>query len=439
MRTPNRIVVLLAGIAMMWAFVEINILSPWLGTPTYLLLVAVAGAGYLAAIVSAFVAREPPSGTFLIVCLVLAAAFRVPLLLTDPGNDVFRYVWDARVQRSGYNPYIVVPSDPALAPLHTDETRRINNADVPTPYPPGAQLFFRLVLQVSERAYAFKIALAICDVVLGVILWRWLIATGVSPGWVIAYAWNPLVILVTSGEGHLDLLGALWLMASVLCLTNGRRLLSTLCFAMAIAVKPLPIVLMPLYWRRVRLRDAAVAAALFAAVYAPYVTGGHFPLGSLGVFLDRFRFNHTVFIVTSALFTGRGAAVVAVIAGLAMAVVLRWRLSVTSAAAWAWPMATALMMSPVVYPWYVVWLAPFLVSVTTFPLLAWSVTVLGTYMVWHLKELGRPWTVPGAVLLFEFGTVIAVGVWVVLSGSKRQEENGDLTGRISNARIARRF
>ena len=41
-----------------------------------------------------------------VVCLAMAAAWRVPFLLVPPGpqDDVLRYVWDGRLQRLGYNP-----------------------------------------------------------------------------------------------------------------------------------------------------------------------------------------------------------------------------------------------------------------------------------------------------------------------------------------------
>ena len=74
---------------------------------------------------------------------VLAALWHFAFLLMPPGpdDDIHRYVWDGRVQRLGYNPYIVVPSDPALAGLHTPETRTLNNPDLPSPYPAGARAF----------------------------------------------------------------------------------------------------------------------------------------------------------------------------------------------------------------------------------------------------------------------------------------------------------
>jgi len=41
------------------------------------------------------------------------------------------------MQRLGYNPYIVVPSDPALASSHTSETRTLNIQKVPSPLSSG--------------------------------------------------------------------------------------------------------------------------------------------------------------------------------------------------------------------------------------------------------------------------------------------------------------
>src|SRR5260370_35573374 len=56
------------------------------------------------------------SNRVLALCLVLAAVWRVPLLLQPPtlSTDVYRYVWDGRVQRLGFDPYIVVAADRAL-------------------------------------------------------------------------------------------------------------------------------------------------------------------------------------------------------------------------------------------------------------------------------------------------------------------------------------
>ena len=59
-------------------------------------------------------------------------------------------------------------------------------------------------------------------------------------------------------------------------------------------------------------------------------------------------------------------------------------------AAWAWPMAIALAFAPVIYPWYLLCLTPFLFSISTLPLAAWTVSALSVYEVWDLSD-----TAPG--------------------------------------------
>src|SRR5207247_8188895 len=93
------------------------------------------------------------------------ALLQIQYLRMTPGldDDSHRYVWDGRVQRFGYDPYVVVPSDPALAGLHTSETRTLNNPEVPSPYPAGAQLFFRVVTAIHESTIAMTVACVLCD------------------------------------------------------------------------------------------------------------------------------------------------------------------------------------------------------------------------------------------------------------------------------------
>jgi len=103
----------------------------------------------------------------LALCLVLAAAWRVPLLLSPPtlSTDVYRYVWDGRIQRLGYDPYLVVPSNSTVQHLHTAETLLMNHPDFPTPYPAVAELFFRVVAMVDDSARAMRSAafLSLCS------------------------------------------------------------------------------------------------------------------------------------------------------------------------------------------------------------------------------------------------------------------------------------
>jgi hypothetical protein len=125
-----------------------------MGEPSFIIPLAVAGIAYLVAIREFFSTPRFPHRV-IVIGLVFAALWHLPFLLMLPGSDddVHRYIWDGRVQRLGYNPYIVVPSDPALGGLHTPETRTLNNPDVPSPYPAGAQLFFRAITAIHESIW----------------------------------------------------------------------------------------------------------------------------------------------------------------------------------------------------------------------------------------------------------------------------------------------
>ena len=389
------------------------------GTPPYLIALAVAGIAYLLA-VREFFRKQRFSRKVVLICLALAALWRIPFLLMPigPDDDIHRYLWDGRVQRLGYNPYNLIPGDPALAGLHTAETRGLNNPEVPTPYPAGAQLFFRAVTTIHESIFAFKMAFVVCDFAIVLLLLDELRRSGQGEHWVLAYAWHPLIALNVVGSGHVDILGALLLLVSAVAIGRSWRMIAAVAFGLAIAVKFLPIVLTPLYWRRVRIRDAFAAAVVFAALYVPFLNGWHAPVGSLGTFLQRFRFNDPVFQALERVTAPQFAAGLAALVGFRTAIGMRRR-SVESPSAFAWPMAASLLCAPVVYPWYLLWLLPFVRSTTTLPIIVWTASIIPTFYVWHLRAVGQPWLVPGWMLLLEYGSVAITAAVIVWLRSRR--------------------
>jgi Glycosyltransferase family 87 len=380
------------------------------GESSFIVPLAFAGLVYLLAIREFFSAPGFPRRV-IVIGLTVAALWHIPFLLQPPGadDDVHRYLWDGRVQRLGYNPYLVVPNDPALAGLHTPETRTLNNPEVPSLYPPGAQLFFRGVTAVHESVYSLKVAFVLCDLAIVFVLLDVLRRSGQATHWVLAYAWNPLLAVEVAGSGHIDIVGALLLLVSVSALARRWRTVAALAFGLAVAVKFLPIVLLPLYWRRVRVRDWALTAAVVSILYLPFLNHGRIPLGSLGTFVQRFRFNDPVFATLERVAAPQLIVGLALIVGFLTAVWIRSKSTALSADACAWPMAATLLCAPVVYPWYLLWLLPFVRSASTVPLIVWTVTIIPTYYVWHLRALGRPWVVPSWIMILEYGSVAIAG------------------------------
>jgi alpha-1,6-mannosyltransferase len=378
------------------------------GELSFIIPLAVAGVAYLFAVREFFSTSTPKlPRRVIVIALVLAALWHLPFLLTPPGadDDIHRYLWDGRVQRLGYNPYIVIPSDPAHAGLHTPDTRSLNNPDVPSPYPPGAELFFRAVTAIHESIFTLKAAFVVCDLTIVFVLLDILHRSGRAAHWVLAYAWNPLLAIEVAGSGHIDIVGVLLLLLSFAALKRRLRTLAALAFGLAVAVKFLPIVLLPLYWRRVRIRDAALAVVAVGILYVPFLDHGKIPIGSLGTYVKTFRFNDPVFAMLERVATPQLLVALAVLIGFLTAICLRSRDHELSSESFAWPMAASLLCAPVVYPWYLLWLLPFLRPASTVPLIIWTVSIVPTFYVWHLRTLGRPWIVPGWIMLLEYGAV----------------------------------
>ncbi len=385
------------------------------GEPSFFIPLAVAGVAYLLAIREFFSTPRFPHRV-IVVGLVLAALCHLPFLLMAPrlDDDIHRYVWDGRVQRLGYNPYIVVPSDPSLAGLHTSETRTLNNPEVPSPYPAGAQLFFRAVTSIHESIFALKVAFVVCDLAIVFVFLDILRCTRQGEHWVLAYAWHPLLAIEVAGSGHVDIVGVLLLLVSVAALVRRWRAVAATSFGLAVSVKFLPIVLLPLYWKRVRMRDGLLATVVVGLLYVPFLNHGGIPIGSLGTYVQRFRFNDPVFATLERVTAPQVVAGLAVLVGFLTAIWMRRKSAEGSLDAFAWPMAASLLCAPVAYPWYMLWLLPFIRSISTVPIMIWTLSIIPTYYVWHLRRVGRPWLVPDWIMMLEYGSVAVAAAIIAL-------------------------
>jgi alpha-1,6-mannosyltransferase len=400
------------------------------GGPGFLACLTLAAIAYLLAVREFFNTSAFPRRV-VIVGFLLAAVWHIAFLRLPPGadDDIHRYVWDGRLQRLGYNPYLVVPSDPAAKNLHTAETRTLNNPDLPSPYPPGAQLFFHAVTAIHQSVSALKVAFVMCEFGLAFVLLDVLRASKTGAHLALVFLWNPLLAVEVAGSGHIDIVGSLLLVISIAALARRWRSIAAVALALSVAVKFLPIVLLPLYWKRVRIRDAMLAVALFALLYVPFLNHGRVPIGSLGTYVQTFRFNGPVFWLLAQFAPPALLAGIAVLVGLVTASWLRRAAPECSPEVFAWPMAATLLFAPVVFPWYLLWLLPFLTSPSTLLIIVWSLSIIPTYVMWHFRTLGRPWgALPDWVMLLEYGCVAIAGVMIAwrhfirLAGSAAQTD-----------------
>ena len=78
-------------------------------------------------------------------------------------------------------------------------------------------------------------------------------------------------------------------------------------------------------------------------------------------------------------------------------------------------MAASLVFAPAVFPWYLLWLLPFVTSASTLLIIVWTVSIIPAYVMWHRQSLGRGWgALPGWAMLLEYGClgVAAALIWL---------------------------
>jgi len=175
-------------------------------------------AGLLAIAATRIGEHLPPRALWLI--LGLALVLRVFALWFEPllSTDIYRYIWDGKVQAAGINPYRYVPADPMLSAMRDEAIfPHINRADYAvTIYPPVAEFFFLLITRFGTSTTVMRLALLGCEAAgVGIIILV-LMQLRLPVTRVVAYAWHPLPIWEIANSGHVDAL-MMFLMLLGLC------------------------------------------------------------------------------------------------------------------------------------------------------------------------------------------------------------------------------
>lgn len=248
----------------------------------FLKLVVVQIVIYLAA--AWLILRTKDSRPLLVLGLIFAALFRLSIIFYPPylSDDIYRYVWDGRVQAAGINPYRYKPADESLAALRDDKIYpNINRRDsAQTIYPPVAQAVFFLITRFSDSVTWMKAAMVAFEFIAIFAIVQLLVSFGFARQRVLIYAWHPLVVWEFAGSGHLDSLAIAFIALALLSRRKHADSLTGLLLACATCVKFFPAVLFPaLYMRRSWRMPLAFMATILAA-YLPYISVG--PMGVLG-------------------------------------------------------------------------------------------------------------------------------------------------------------
>ncbi|MGQ0685662.1 hypothetical protein [Bradyrhizobium sp.] len=241
-------------------------------------------AGLLAIVATSLAERSQP-GRALWLIIGLAIALRAYVLLFDPflSSDVYRYVWDGRVQAAGINPYRYMPADEALVFLRDGMVfPHINRADTAvTIYPPVAQFFFFIVTRFGESVTVMRLALLGCEAVTVTLIMLLLRRMNRPVTRVVAYLWHPLPLWEIANSGHVDALMVVLMMLGLWIALTGHALRGAVLIACSVLVKPYVAPVLAGIWRPWDLKMPLVVIAAIALCYLPYMSVGWGVLGFL--------------------------------------------------------------------------------------------------------------------------------------------------------------
>src|SRR5216684_3186278 len=376
--------------------------AAWLGVgllAAHPVVVAVLFVLYLAAAWLVSV-RILPTKKALAVVLGFGLLFRALVLPTPVylSSDLFRYLWDGRVQLAGVNPYRYAPSAPELAHLRDGEIHpRINRPAARTIYPPAAQWLFALSAALAPGSIVgWRLLLLLFDGATVAMLLLLLRRLGVPPTAVIIYAWSPLVVFEGVQAGHVEAAMIPLILLALLLRQTGSLVLAGVALGVAMLMKLYPAVLLPAWWRRDDWRFPAATAATVGLGYLSYVAA--LGAGALGFLPEYLASPEDHNIGLRALLTYPFGFTGEVARGVAMALLFAARAGTLAVGSYLLLVPTAM------HPWYVVWVVPFL-CVRPSPAWLWfSGAVTLSYVAYVVTPAPLPWW----AWLLEYGPLYAL-------------------------------
>lgn len=337
--------------------------------------------------------RDRVGGTAVIWGVAILARLVLFPLPPELSGEVYRYLWDGVVQLGQINPYRYAPSDPALAHLHTAWHALLEHPDTITPYPPLAQWAFLALAVAGGAVFQAKLLWLGFDLGTAWLLGRVAHITGRSRRLTqLLWLWSPLLLVEVAWNAHLEPLALFPMVLFVLLARSPVG--SATAAVLGGLVRPVVFLALPAGTRRLGLRFGAAAAGVLAAVHLPYVAAGVSPYGGALASLWSGQFMAGPFLLLESGLPGqapaRWAALACVLGVVVWTVGARFR----PERALLWTVGAALLFTPVLRPWFALWILPVAALRLSLPWLAF--TGLAYLGYWGVEgyQLGGEWAQP---------------------------------------------
>lgn len=283
-------------------------------------------------------------------------------LETVGSEDIYRYIWDGKVQANSINPYLYSANDSALVHLHSEILpSKMNFAHMKTIYFPLSQWIFYIGYKLScENVWGYKLLLFLAELLTIVFLYLLIKKRSMDPKYILFYVLAPLPIIHFSLDGHVDGFGLPLFVISILLYFADKKILSAVFLGLSLSIKPVGLVLIPiLFLNEKKLIDkikfAVIPFIVFALQFLPYIFNSN-PFEAFLTYTKHWMFNGFIFNIVNSLIHNNQTS--RMICGIMLALVLSFFYFRKREIDLKIYFAVLLLMifSPVVHPWYIAWL-----------------------------------------------------------------------------------
>jgi len=342
--------------------------------------------------------------------LVFSLIFRLTLLPATPSDDVYRYLWEGKLQLNWLNPYSLPPESSTLEGLRDNFFSGINHKHLTTIYPPLTLMVFAMADYVSHSFISMKSAFLLFDVLTIFLIVRFLRVMEKDPINVLIYAWSPLILISFAARGHCDSLQIFLVILALYLFSIRRNLKSIVSIGLAAMSKFVFIIVAPFLIPRGKLKYLAVLPLVIAILYLPYISAGKGLFSTLLHFGTQYHYNDSAHFLIFCLSLG-SPFISKIITSMIFVTVLLYLYKEHSNTGYLetdqkkndvilkfafMAIGTFLILAPTVHPWYLTWIVPFLCFNNNWAWLVLTGTVVFYYFMNHnvfstLIEYNNEW------------------------------------------------
>ena len=372
-----------------------------------------------------------------ILILIIGLLIRLLLIPSDPflSDDVYRYLWDGKVFYNGFNPFAYAPASFSLDNLKDSIIYpNVNFPEIPTVYAPLAQIIFAISYLIGYNIIIWKLILLVFEGVLVFFLYKLLIHFSMNMMRLAIYLLNPLVVIEIYSSGHLDVIGVCLLIIGIYFFYKNKIGMSLFTFILSILVKYNPLfMILPFLKKRFLLKISIIFGSIISVLYS-FSQNGIIPTAGMITYVNRWEFNgflYKTFLFVfdflggksqswfSFAYNGRvedfyigGAFYYKVVASIILLFIVIdqfKKLKMTEnfkGVNYLQPVlfigAAMFLMSPTLYPWYLIWLIPFLVFLPNWSWLFFTMLIQLSYYVMQGYHTHRVWHELNIMLFFQY-------------------------------------